>query len=393
MGFLDFLSPALTVATGAAGAYEQGKTERAATEQKNTLTMLAQLRQAQQDAEKRTMDAANVQHLGAQTRLYGAQADQIGEPKPASPITLAPGAKLLTPRKGGGYDETANNPKDENETWKLSNDWLFNGQPIRESNRGNYQTVAGQPVEAGKLTRYTAPPNAAPSQLVDIDDPKNPGQKIKAWADPRKLSVTPTEFKAPASVGLGSAINKSSEARASAATSEMNNAHNGMASYEKGLADGTITIKAPAQLLQRMANSFTHDDPISQTAQSAALVLLNTQDKELARYIRRGLSFAEGESMISQRPSDFRTKLAAFLSTAASGASPEMIADIQSRRNSILTPLNEIYRPAPSAGRGGGAGGGATGGAKKPITAADAELAARDPEFKAYLQRNGFQVP
>ena len=81
MGFLDFLSPALTVATGAAGAYEQGKTERAATEQKNTLTMLAQLRQAQQDAEKRTMDAANIQHLGAQTRLYGAQADKAERPE------------------------------------------------------------------------------------------------------------------------------------------------------------------------------------------------------------------------------------------------------------------------------------------------------------------------
>ena len=388
MSFLDFLSPALTVATGAAGAYEQGKTDRAATEQKNTLTMLAQLRQAQQDAEKRTMDAANIQHLGAQTRLYGAQADQIGEPKPAGPITLAAGAKLLTPRKGGGYDETANNPKEQNETWKLSNDWLFNGQPIRESNQGNYQTVGGQAIGADKLTRYTPPQKTDPSQLVDIDDPKNPGQKIKAWADPRKLSVTPTEFKAPASVGLGSAINKSSEARASAATNEMNNAHTGMASYEKGLADRTITIKAPAQLLQRMANSFTHDDPISQTAQSVALTLLNTQDPELARYIRRGLSFAEGESMISQRPSDFRTKLAAFLSTAASGASPEMIADIQSRRNSILTPLNEIYKPAPSAGRGGGAGGTTASGAKKPITAAGAVALKAAGRSDAYIAAN-----
>jgi len=79
MSFLDFLSPALTVATGAAGAYEQGKTERAATEQKNTLTMLAQLRQAQQDAEKRTMDAAQMQHLGAQTDLYRKQSDQVGK--------------------------------------------------------------------------------------------------------------------------------------------------------------------------------------------------------------------------------------------------------------------------------------------------------------------------
>lgn len=132
------------------------------------------------------------------------------------------------------------------------------------------------------------------------------------------------------------------KARLRAGVSEMNNAHDFMGGYEGKLADGTANISGLSGFLGRAANTFTHDDPASQALQSAALDILNTQNPDLARYIRRGLSFAEGEGMISQRPSDYRTKMAAFLSQAGAGATPEMIRDIQGRRSAILTPLNEI---------------------------------------------------
>lgn len=164
--------------------------------------------------------------------------------------------------------------------------------------------------------------------------------------DPATQAMVPVQGGTPKqTLHIESAMNTAAKARLQAAVGEMNNAHNGMAEFEKSLADGTRKISAPAQLLQRVGNAFTHDDPLSQLTQSGALSALNASDPLLARYIRRGLSFAEGESMISQRPSDFRTKMAAFLSTAASGASPEMIHDIQSRRTSILNPLNETVMP------------------------------------------------
>lgn len=154
----------------------------------------------------------------------------------------------------------------------------------------------------------------------------------------------------PAVTRVENAMQTAAKARLEAAVSEMNNAHNGMAEFEQKLKSGKISINGLSQFAGATANSFTHDDPASRLVQSAALSTLNRVNPELARYIRRGLSFAEGESMVSQRPSDFRTKMAAFLSTAASGASPEMIADIESRRTSILNPLNATVKSssAPS---------------------------------------------
>lgn len=156
-----------------------------------------------------------------------------------------------------------------------------------------------------------------------------------------------------------SATNTAAAARLQAAVSEMNNAHANMSEFEHKLSTGQVHISAGAQVLQRVANAFTHEDPVSQLTQSGALSALNATDPELARYIRRGLSFAEGESMVSQRPSDFRTKMAAFLSTAGSNASPEMIADIAGRRTSILNPLNSTVgtpKPAKGGGHGGAPG-------------------------------------
>lgn len=168
---------------------------------------------------------------------------------------------------------------------------------------------------------------------------------------------TPTYFRVPKDGGPATPIegivphpgssaqnaqNMAAEALLRSSVSEMTNADQFMKSYEGDLASGKKSINGLAQFMAGVGNSFTHDDPASRAAQNAALFVLNHQNPDLARYIRRGLSFAEGEAGISKRPSDFRTKMAAFLSTAASGASPDMISDIQGRRNSILQPLHSV---------------------------------------------------
>lgn len=168
---------------------------------------------------------------------------------------------------------------------------------------------------------------------------------------------TPTYFRVPKEGGPATPIegivphpgsssqnaqNMATEALLRSSVSEMTNADKFMKSYENDLASGRKSINGLAQFMGGVGNSFTHDDPASRAIQNTALTALNTINPDLARYIRRGLSFAEGEAGISKRPSDFRTKMAAFLSTAASGASPEMISDIQGRRNSILDPLHSV---------------------------------------------------
>ncbi len=207
----------------------------------------------------------------------------------------------------------------------------------------------GDPVPAG--AKPWAPPVAPDKTLETVADPNAPeGPGIRV---PRSQAIGAS---LPSKPKAENAMNLAATARLNAAVSEMNNADGWMRTYEKGLVDKTVDISGLSQFIGRVGNTFTHDDPVSQGLSSAALATLDRVNPDLARYIRRGLSFAEGESMISQRPSDFRTRMASFLSTAASGASPEMVQDIQSRRSSILGPLNTVVGPSGPTKSGGGRG-------------------------------------
>lgn len=237
----------------------------------------------------------------------------------------------------------------------------------------------GEPVSEG-LTPWTAP-EREDRTLVPVQDPETGETTFMRRSD--------AEGKSPRIVArIESAMNTAAKARLKAAIGEMNNAHDGMLEFERGLQNGTVSINGLQQFAGRVANSFTHDDPVSMMMQSTALSALNKINPDLGRYIRRALSFAEGESMISQRPSDFRTKMAAFLSAAASGASPEMIADIVGRRKALLDPLNEVSAEEPTKPR-----------AKitlKKLPAGDLEkatAAGKRAEFLAWAKTNGYEVP
>lgn len=201
-------------------------------------------------------------------------------------------------------------------------------------------------------------------------DRAEPTPQIIAAATPNADGTpgTPTYFRVPKDNGPATPIagitpnpgsksqnaqNMAAEALLRSSVSEMTNADKFMQSYEQDLASGKKSINGLAQFMGGIGNSFTHDDPASRAIQNTALTALNKINPDLARYIRRGLSFAEGEAGISKRPSDFRTKMAAFLSTAASGASPDMITDIQGRRASILNPLHQVLEEHPTGGGGG----------------------------------------
>lgn len=202
--------------------------------------------------------------------------------------------------------------------------------------KGQQQWVTpGQTPPAG-FSPYQAPrENADDKVLVQVEGPDGPVFVPRAQA----IGMSP-----PTKQG---AQEQAAEGLFNSSVSEMNNGNRAMIEYEKKLASGQVNISGLSQFMGAVGSSFTHDDVASRAIQNAALIALNHTNPELARYIRRGLAFAEGEAGISKRPSDFRTKMAAFLSTAASGASPGMISDIQSRRNAILTPLNEIVAKKP----------------------------------------------
>lgn len=144
--------------------------------------------------------------------------------------------------------------------------------------------------------------------------------------------------------------------RITTATADMEYGHNQMQDYEKKLRSGEANLNGVQQFLGSVGNSFTHDDPVSRGVQTAALTALGTTNPDLARYIRGGLAFAEGESMFQQRPSDYRTKLAAFLSTASPGSAKDpgwlgLLDDVERRRTSILTPLLKLREKKDAGGQ------------------------------------------
>lgn len=307
------LAPVASAAGDAVLGYRQDKEDIA----RKALQQRTEARQASQDAIAQSLAAANISHLDAQS--FAALHPRV-TPEPLE-STVGPDNKpVLTPRS-----------------------------------------------QAAGKTPFIKP-DAPSFTPVTLGGGEGQPAVVKPFNNKTGTVGAPVGEAKPAATRVESAMNTAAKARLKAAISEMNNAHSNMDEFEGRLSRGEVNIGGLQQVLGRVANAFTHDDPLSQLTQSGALATLNKTNPDLARYIRRGLSFAEGESMISQRPSDFRTKMAAFLSTAASGASPEMIADIQGRRKSILDPLNAT-------------------GAEEPNRATPAK-AGSDPEFDALMAKH-----
>lgn len=287
---------------------------------------------------------------------------------PPTPFQQAPTVPKKSPLSSGvvvpqGLPDRVGN--------KTPRTFTEDGRPVQgfSDQTGKFYRADGTPT-TGKIGIYNRPDPT----LVQVNDPNNPGQSIYV---PRAQAAG---MQGKQTLKIESAQNTASEARLKAAVSEMNNANGQMTAYEQKLASGQADISGLSQFAGRVATAFTHDDPMSIAAQSVALASLDKQNPDLARYIRRGLSFAEGESMISNRPSDFRTKMAAFLSQTSTGASPQMIQDIQSRRTSILTPLNQVVPAQAPTPKG------------KTITQAQVKLLPAKLQTPAMLQQYGYTV-
>lgn len=218
---------------------------------------------------------------------------------------------------------------------------------FEQKDDGLYNAATGEKWTGGTIHPVPLAPSFTPQTISGPD-----GAPVVAPFNSKTGTMGSPVAQGKPTSKANSAQNMASEALLRSSASEMTKSDAAMREYEAKLANGSASINGVSQFLGGLGNAFTHDDPASRAIQNTALTTLNKTNPELARYIRRGLSFAEGEAGISKRPSDFRTKMATFLSTAASGASPEMISDIQSRRSSILTPINSVLNGSTPKGSG-----------------------------------------
>lgn len=132
--------------------------------------------------------------------------------------------------------------------------------------------------------------------------------------------------------------------RTRAGMNEMLLADQSMRTFEEKFRTGQVRITVPQRILQKLATDFANEStPMAKIINSAAYSQLAQTNPELAEYMRNVDAFAEGETMISSRPSNFRTKMAQFLSGIAAGSPAPVVDRVQQRRRGILVPLVDAY--------------------------------------------------
>lgn len=447
------LAQLLVGAGNARNAFVSGRRDAQQQQQDEGLKMALQMyqmkRQSQQDDLAKALHQAQMQHLGAQT-------DALRMPKPRGIIgqhvdeatgklwlvhddgTLSEAVPGQTPP---GVQPNAAPPVPTAPMGGVSDSQdMTGGEPPQQPTTPPKPTTLAQAIAAQQRPSFAKPkPPARPASMVPGTPEWADAAKQKAQIDAqfgyhpapqpiimpgtgadgttpgvfgidrKTLKATPIQGMSPVpkTTKIESAQQELTRARAQSSVSEMNNADTMMQQYEQDLRTGKKKVGPINQYIGDLANTFMHDDAISMAKQNAALAAINRIDPDFARYVRRSLSFAEGEAGISQRASDFRTRMAAFLSRAGNGASPEMLDDVSSRRNVILKTLNRIYPEAAAEGRGqpapqGGGRGGGPGtppagdtpgninlGGGSPLTDAQRARAASDPVYAKFLKDTG----
>lgn len=124
------------------------------------------------------------------------------------------------------------------------------------------------------------------------------------------------------------------------AFNEMYIAHRNLQNYEQKVLSGQAKITVPEDILRKVAADFKNTNtPLSKAMQSAAYNQLAQMDPGLTEYMRNVDAFAEGEALMSNRASDYRTKMAQFLSGIASGSPDAVVRRVQQRRYGLLSPV------------------------------------------------------
>lgn len=132
--------------------------------------------------------------------------------------------------------------------------------------------------------------------------------------------------------------------RTRAGMNEMLLADRSMRDFEEQFKSGQVKVTVGQRVLQKLATDFANEKtPIDKIVTSSAYKALAEANPALVEYMRNVDAFAEGETMISSRPSNFRTKMAQFLSGIAAGSPVEVVNRVQQRRRGLLAPMVEGY--------------------------------------------------
>lgn len=169
------------------------------------------------------------------------------------------------------------------------------------------------------------------------------GQDISAATARRGQDLSYLASQERGAGGKGSAT-EPIQMRIRAGMNEMLLANKSMEDFEQKFKAGQVNITVGQRVLQKLATDFANErTPLDKIITSSAYKALAEANPDLVEYMRNVDAFAEGETMISSRPSNFRTKMAQFLSGIAAGSPVEVVNRVQQRRRGLLTPMVQGY--------------------------------------------------
>ena len=331
---------------------------------------LAQDRQAKQDAAAQAMQTANIGHLNAET----AKLQQPTPPKVPPIIFDQQGVPYI--RHEDGSIERARIRGELPNIPQASVDSIPDvGLPRGD----NTPTAAPQ----GTTPRF-GPRNPYSQEAIDAAG-KKAGAVAQAQAPFKPTPTDPTKVHAanrdydithplptrPGGMtgGMGSG-GIGGVARTAAAITGMVQADDQMTPFEQSVHSGRVDYTGLDYFKGQMTKMYDAHGKIDQAIHSATFANLDKNNPALASYLRLAETWALEDSNLSGRPSDFRTKLDAFVSAIGPNANPAQIESIQRFRRTRLDELKKFQpameaiagriagQGAPTNGRGGGRGGG-----------------------------------
>lgn len=331
MSFLDFLSPALTTATQAAGTYQGAQAQAAQDKQKAIVQQLLLQRQQHEQAIKDALMQAQTGEATARTGDLQAQGQlrqyQFEHPKPtwSQPI-IGPHGEVQI------FDQS--DPAHTVQTLPG-----IQGKPP-EPVIGSPEWVKAEIKKAQINNQYGYHPPQMVYEPTPITDPTNPNAPPQVGRfDRRTGTITPTGFGKPVAAGGANGTAVRSQVQVETAAGQAALADQGMRAYEDKVLSGQANLNPLAMHLARAAIGG------STTAEAT----LNTLNPELASYVRFAKQVATAERMISPRGgSSAMTNAEALLSGAGASGTPAQIQNAREYRAALIHGL-QSHSGAPQA--------------------------------------------
>lgn len=222
-----------------------------------------------------------------------------------------------------------------------------------------------------------APPNAI--QWGKFQTPAGP--RVLTMEEGSRMGYAPLANEGGSS-GFG-AGGVAGAGRTLAGIAGLKTAHGKMLEFENAVLDKKATFDGLDFFKTQVGKMYDEHGFINQAAVSAALANINSKNPALGEYLQAGMLWALEESSLSNRPSDFRTKLDEFVSSLKPDAQPGAIRFMQEGRTVRVTGW-ENAAPAiqamldraagrKDAGSTPGAGAGGGNGATRLAVASQAE--------------------